>query len=277
MELKFLKCDWGMEKLGPMSVRLRKYAEAGYNGIECANVGMDPAKFGDLSQELGLEYVAMMFCDNEEAFRCQLDDIKLTKPILINCHPGRDFYDFDRGCEFFKNVMEMAAEVDCEVVYETHRTRLLYSAWTTQRFLEAIPELRVCADFSHFTAVAEGTMDHMPEYAQMMEDCIKRTHHIHARVGWQHGPQVPDPRHEKYLHWTERFEGWWDGVIENCIAEGRPWLTINPEFGPPEYQHIDLETGKPVADIWDICLWISQRFRDRWEGKLESSKGSKQL
>jgi hypothetical protein len=111
-------------------------------------------------------------------------------------------------------------------------------------------------------------MDHMPEYTRMMDVCIKRTHHIHARVGWQHGPQVPDPRHEKYLHWTERFEGWWDQVIENCMAEGRPWVTINPEFGPPEYQHINLDTGKPLADIWEICLWITQRFRDRWQGKL---------
>ena len=111
-------------------------------------------------------------------------------------------------------------------------------------------------------------MDHMPEYTALMEVCIKRTHHIHARVGWQHGPQVPDPRHEKYMHWTERFEGWWDGIVEHCLAEGRPWLTINPEFGPPEYQHIDLETGKPLADIWEICLWITQRFRERWEGKL---------
>ena len=62
MELKMLKCDWGMEHLGEMPDRLRKYAEAGCEGLECANIGMNPEAFGDLADELGLDYVAMMFC-----------------------------------------------------------------------------------------------------------------------------------------------------------------------------------------------------------------------
>ena len=268
MELKLLKCDWGMEYLGEMPDRLRRYAEAGYDGVECANIHMDPAAFGDLTGELGLDYVAMMFCDDEQAFRDQLDDIKKTRPILINCHPGRDYYDFDRGVEFFRNVMEMAGEVECEVVYETHRTRTLYSPWASQRYLEAIPEMFICADFSHFTCVAEGTMEHMDAYRKMMDVAIDRTRHVHARVGWMHAPQVPDPRVEPFLEWTERFEGWWDRMIEVCLAEGRPWLTINPEFGPFTYQPIDPHSGEPLADIWEICLWITQRFRDRWKGQL---------
>ncbi|HXK25411.1 MAG TPA: hypothetical protein VMS55_22255 [Myxococcota bacterium] len=85
MQLKLLKCDWGMEHLG------------------------DPREFGELCGELGLDYVAMMFCDDEQAFRDQLERIQRTRPILINCHPGRDRYDFARGLAFFRNVMEVAA------------------------------------------------------------------------------------------------------------------------------------------------------------------------
>ena len=39
--------------------------------------------------ELGLEYVAMVFCDTEQAFEEQLSELINRKPILINCHPGR--------------------------------------------------------------------------------------------------------------------------------------------------------------------------------------------
>ena len=67
-----------MEHLGPMPERLRAYARAGYDGVECADVGMDPVAFGELAAELGLDYVAVMFCDDEEAFRRQLDDVKET-------------------------------------------------------------------------------------------------------------------------------------------------------------------------------------------------------
>jgi hypothetical protein len=33
MQLKLLKCDWGMEHLGPMPDRLRAFAKAGYDGV----------------------------------------------------------------------------------------------------------------------------------------------------------------------------------------------------------------------------------------------------
>ena len=267
MDLKLLKCDWGMEYLGDMKTRLRKYAEAGYDGVECANIGMDPDEFADITGELGLDYVAMMFCDDEQAFRAQLDEIKRRKPLLINCHPGRDYFTLERGIEYFKNVMEMAQEVECEVVYETHRTRALYAPWSTVRLLEAIPELYICADLSHFTTVAESDMQR-EEYAKMMDICIERTHHIHARVGYSQGPQVPDPRIGEGLIWTELFEGWWDRIIAHQKEQGRSFIAINPEFGPPLYQPFHPETREPLADIWDICLWITERFRERWAGKL---------
>lgn len=267
MKLKMLKCDWGMEYLGEPPRRLEIYKEAGYDGVECANIGMEPEAFSDKMGELGLDYVAMMFCDDEQQFRDQLEDVKKTKPILINCHPGRDHFSLERGIEFFKNVMEMAQEVEAQVVYETHRTRCLYAPWTTARFLEAIPELRICADFSHFTTVAEGDMTG-PIYKDFMDIAISRCDHIHARVGYTQGPQVPDARVGEGLTWTEHFEKWWDRIIEERKADGREFVTINPEFGPPLYQPFDPVTREPLADIWETCLFITQRFRERWEGRL---------
>jgi sugar phosphate isomerase/epimerase len=261
MQLKLLKCDWGMEQLGDQRERLRKFAAAGYDGVECATVDLEPSEFGDLCAELGLDYVAMMFCDDEASFRAQLERIKRTRPILINCHPGRDRYDFARGRESTQRLGDGARSTP--LVFETHRTRLLYSPWTTARYLEALPELRICADFSHFTTVAESALT-QPGYSELMDLAISRADHIHARVGYEHGPQVPDPRVGKGLRWTERFEAWWDRIIEARRAEGRAFLTINPEFGPPSYQPVDPRTGQPLADIWDVCLWVTARFRERW-------------
>jgi hypothetical protein len=86
MELRLLKGDWGMEHLGAMPERLRAYARAGYDGVECADIGMDPSAFVELTTELDLDYVAMMFCDDEEAFRTRLVAVKKTRAIL---HPDR--------------------------------------------------------------------------------------------------------------------------------------------------------------------------------------------
>ena len=267
MQLKLLKCDWGMEHLGEMPARLRAYAQAGYDGVECADIGMDPVEFGELTAQLGLDYVAMMFCDDEDAFRQQLDHVKKTKPILVNCHPGRDWFDLDRSVRFFGTVLEMASEIDAQVVFETHRTRCLYSAWSTERILTALPELRITADFSHFTAVAENNLK-LPPYSDMMDLAIERADHIHARVGTAQAPQIADPRTENGLRWTRFYERWWDRIIEARLREDRPFLTINPEFGPPPYQPVDPATDQPLADIWDVCLWMTDRFRTRWQGRL---------
>lgn len=42
------------------------------------------------------------------------------------------------------------------------------------------------------------------------------------------------------------------------------FLTINPEFGPVPYQPTDPHSGEPLADIWEVCLWMTRRFRARW-------------
>ncbi|MEM7019531.1 MAG: sugar phosphate isomerase/epimerase [Pseudomonadota bacterium] len=267
MELKLLKCDWGMEYLGEMPTRLKAYAEAGYDGVECASVGIEPVEFSEHTAELGLDYVAMMFCDDEAAFSTQLEAVKRTKPILVNCHPGRDWFDLDRSVRFFSEVREMAETIDAQVVFETHRTRCLYAPWATERILNALPWLRITADFSHFTNVAENPLTKSP-YKEMMDLAIERTDHIHARVGSPQSAQVPDPRTGMGLRWTERFEKWWDRVIEARQGEGRDFLTINPEFGPPPYQLIHPETEQPLADIWEVCLWMTERFRERWAGRL---------
>ena len=127
------------------------------------------------------------------------------------------------------------------MVFETQRTRCLYAPWATQRILEALPWLRITADFSHFTNVAENPLM-QPPYSDMMDVAIERADHIHARVGRSQAAQVADPRVGSGLRWTERFERRWDRIIEARKAEGRPFLTINPA------------SEEPLADLWDVCL-----------------------
>jgi hypothetical protein len=81
MEIKYLKCDWGMVGYGSPKERLKKYIDAGYDGVECANIGMEAEKFADYIDELGLEYVAMVFCDTEQDFAEQLSK-RSSVPIM---------------------------------------------------------------------------------------------------------------------------------------------------------------------------------------------------
>src|SRR4029453_193474 len=194
----------------------------------------------------------MIVCDDGAAFKTQLEAVKKTRPILVNCHPGRDYFDLQRSVNFFNKVMEQARSIDAQIVFETHRTRCLYSPWQTERILNALPWLRITADFSHFTNVAENNLK-QPPYSDMMGVAIEGADHIHARVGSAHSPQVSDPRSGMGLKWTGLFERWWDRIIEARLKENRPFLTINPEFGPPPHQPVHPKTEQPPRNTWAGC------------------------
>jgi hypothetical protein len=289
VKLKLLKCDWGMEYLGDAEARLRAYAAAGYEGVEASFIDMESGRLRDLLEELRLDHVAMVFARDEQEFREQLPRVRRLGPLLVNCHAGRDHFGFERGLAFFRTVRSMAQDaLDCEVLFETHRQTLLYAPWTTRRYLEALPDLRLTADFSHFTCVSETDMQALqhavprpgdpdrfgverrcdPVLAACMDAAIRASHHIHARVGWSQGPQVADPTRGSGLIWTQRFEGWWDRIIENCLGEGREFLTINPEFGPPPYAPAHPQGEAAFINVWDVCQWMTGRFRERWHTRL---------
>lgn len=292
VKLKLLKSDWGMEHLGDAASRFRAYADAGYDGVEASFVALDAGDMKAVLREFNLDHVAMVIARDEKEFKEQLKRVRRLDPILVNCHAGRDHYTFDRGLSFFRAVTNMARnELDCEVVFETHRQTLLYAPWTTSRYLDEIPDLKLTADFSHFTCVSETDMRTLyhavpdpsqdgrfkaenrydPALEGFMDAAIAASRHIHARVGWSHGPQVADPTTGMGLEWTLLFEKWWDRIIENCLARGRTIVTINPEFGPPPYAPAHPSTGKSFIDMWEVCLWMTHRFRERWEQRLTRS------
>ena len=285
MRLIVTKCDWGMDYLGDLEQRLKAFADAGYDGVECFFVAMDPGEFVDQCQSLGLEFNAGMVAPTVAAFRLELARSLRLNPGLINCHAGRDYYDFDEGVKYFRECINIARnETDIEVVFETHRRCTLYSPWGTRRYLEAIPDLYITADFSHFTVVSEGDMRTSaaatpdengmmaivpdPEKDAMMDIAIERTHHIHARVGDLHRPQCLDPRRGTGLPWTELYESWWDRIIETQLAAGREFITVCPEYGPPPYAPADPDTNEPFSHPWDLSLWAMERFRSRWTERL---------
>ena len=70
----------------------------------------------------------------------------------------------------------------------------------------------------------------------VIEALAPRFHHIHMRVGYDHGPQVPDPRADKWLPYTEGHERWWDAIQAAARERGAEEVTVTTEFGPPSYQ-----------------------------------------
>jgi sugar phosphate isomerase/epimerase len=203
--------------------------------------------------------------------------------VAITSHTGKDFFSDAEAdallssCAAFEAAVVAPAGV--RVNHETHRGRILYSPWTSPAALARHPALTACADLSHWVVVAEAECG-APELAAAVAAVTPRIRHVHARVGFTEGPQVPDPRGA----WCRRFfDGhmkWWGDILAAAADAGLPEITVTPEFGPSEYVPQNA-AGEPVANVWEVNHWVGlqvqalarKQFGDDTQGRLVPDVG----
>lgn len=183
------------------------------------------------------------------------------KPLHINFHAGRDLFSFNDNLSIFKHIAELSRIHQIEVTHETHRRCAFYSTIETRKYLEQMPDLWLNADFSHWMVVHESDLSDQPE---TMELAVRRSRYIHARVGYEEGPQITDPRAPEWQGHIENHLDLWRRIIEANRKAGRPHLVITPEFGPPPYMHTLPFTNQPVADVWDVNVAMMHIIKQRF-------------
>lgn len=267
MELKLIRHLWGVT--GTWEETFPRFKEAGYVGIEAPIPEPDKrSHFRAILDQYGFSYVPMIFTrgdtveQNLDSFRRQVDDAMPWQPLVINCHSGKDAWSDTDNVRFYEQIVRIEKQTGAAVAHETHRKRTFFNPWSTSRILKQVPDLRLCCDFSHWVCVCERLLDGAEDIvAQCAQHCL----HIHARVGYAEGPQVPDPRAPEYANDLDAHERWWSAMWTAQESRGMKISTLTPEFGPPPYLHTLLYTNVPVSDLWSICDWQAQRQADRFK------------
>jgi hypothetical protein len=258
MPAEFYKTLWGLG--GNLEEKLLRVRAQGYEGFEDwvqPHFQMKP-----VIEKVGIKYMAMVWGDELEAFKRGLGEAFDCGAVGATIHAGRPWMTYQQGLDFLGKLVEATKQVPFPVNFETHRGRLLYEPMSTAQYLKDLPDLYLCADFSHWTVVTESMLD---GFEDVMPAILGRVRHVHARIGFEEGPQVPDPRAKNWEGYIPKFEKWWDVIHEQHVKAGKK-LTVDPEFGPPHYQWSDPATGKALADIEDVALWMTERLRKRWNG-----------
>jgi len=209
-----------------------------------------------------------------KVFKEQVEAAQVLSPTLINCHALKDYFTEEMAAEFFTDVLAWQEENNYRVLHETHRKRFLHSPWVARAFVPRFPELKMVADLSHWVNVAETNADD-PDLTKVIEDFAGQFRHTHCRVGYDHGPQVPDPRVGQWLEYMEGHERWWDAIWRAAAERGDEEVTMTPEHGPPNYQVCDPQTNKPLASIWDVNHWIGLRRQARFAELFGAENTSK--
>jgi len=118
--------------------------------------------------------------------------------------------------------------------------------------------MKITADFSHWVCVTESFLE---MFAEELDEAIHRTEHIHARVGFPEGPQIPDPRLPNWQQPVRFFMTIWKKILEYQRSLGTNIFTVTPEFGPPPYMWTNPETSEPIANQWEVNRYMKDLLR----------------
>jgi hypothetical protein len=269
MQLRIFRHLWGVsdrwQDVFPQIVA------AGYAGIEAELPSDDELEgFAAALRRHGLDYIAQVqtvgdtVAEHVLSLQGQLEHALRLAPHCVVAMSGRDSWTQPQSEEFFGRALELEATHAIAIAHETHRSTAFYSPWPTQAILQRFAQLKVCCDYSHWVVVTERLLADAHDVIALTAE---HAHHVHARVGYEQGPQVPDPAAPEARAQLEAHEDWWDQIWDAQQRRGLAVSTLTPEYGPPPYLHTLPYTSMPTADPWQVTNWHADRLRERFRSR----------
>ena len=265
-EVLFFQTNWGFE--GSWEAFFLKTKSSGYDGVEVwlpknVKVQQEVSK-GLKKHQLKVIYLCgtnknLPFNASLTAYRNDLNRAIALDPYAINSHTGNDFFSLEQNLEFILVANELSKQHNIPIYHETHRGRFSYSLPETKQFLDADSTFRLTLDISHWLVVHESML---VGEQQLLDAVLKRTDHMHARVGFEEGPQVNNPRAPEWNTILDRHLSIWESVLLSRQKIGLS-TTITTEFGPPNYLPTEPFTQKPLSDQWEANVFIMDAIKER--------------
>jgi hypothetical protein len=267
MDILYFCPLWGSEHMD-LPGFFKRVINTGYDGVEIA-IPFDKKfeiELRTLIDKTGLKLIGHQHLPpknetvNEYIERLEvfLDYLISFKPIFINSHTGRDFFSFEDNCRIIERIDMISAESDIRIIHETHRGRFNFSTYTSHLYFQKYPDLKIAADLSHWCCVSESLLEDQEEFLQ---EAFKRSEHIHARVGYSQSPQINHPGAPENKMILERHLSWWKSIIAIRRSENRDYFPITTEFGPEPYMPTMPFSKTPVADQWELNLFMKEYLK----------------
>lgn len=280
MDIRFYRTFWGARS---SYIEFADEARAdGYDGLE-APVPLEKSRQADLRAALdehGFDLIAEICtagsyvperratpAQHRDDFQRKLEAIHQVQARQINCMAGCDAWPLAQSIDFFGELIALAKQAGIPISFETHRSRTLFTPWVARDMALALPDLYFTCDFSHWCVVCERLIDTEDDALAVV---APRARHIHGRVGYDQGPQVPHPAAPEYAAALSAHQRWWELCWQGMQAAGLPQCTLTPEFGPDGYLHHQPFTDMPVGDLRQINRWMLDSERAhfaRWQAE----------
>jgi len=162
-----------------------------------------------------------------------------------------------------------ARAADLPMLFETHRDSLLNDLYYTLQILDLVPDLRLCADLSHFVVDREMRDPIRALDQAYIERILQHSDCFQGRIAnrEQVQIQIDFPQHQQ---WVAIFKDWWkQGMRQWRERNDRDaTLIFLCELGPPPYA-ITGPDQRELSNRWEEALQIKRWVEEIWS-ELES-------
>ena len=267
MPITLYQSLWAMEPWDDLAATFDKVAAAGFDGMAIDLGAADIALAYEALPHFdrtGLTPLIVAFPKSVSELRGVLRMARTFGAPFVNVI-GQVFpLTVEGAIPVIRRWIEMGEDEGVPVQFETHRNCITNDLFFTLQLLDAVPEMRLAIDFSHYVVDREIRLPLDPFFAGLFRRCLERGDSFQGRVASRQQVQLPlgFPQHAK---WVAQFEAWW--------AEGfRLWRARHPavaecvflcELGPPEYA-ITNGDGRELSDRWDEALTLKATAERLW-------------
>lgn len=269
--LLVLQSLWAMEKAHPndedrpLEVKLDQIAAAGFDGFGVAFFDEAAARqAGTYGRAAGMAMEGLSIPNTIDALKPALEIGTEIGLHHLNVQPDFRARSVAEALPVIEGWLRLAEEVEFPIYIETHRNRMTNDLHFTLDLLEALPELRLLADLSHYIVGREFNMPLDGHDRAMLHRVLDQAWAFHGRVASTEQIQVEIsyPQHQPWFDlakelWGYGFASW------KTRAPKDAELTFLCELGPQPYAISD-RTGRDTTDRWAESLMIRDAARALW-------------
>ncbi|MFK8019916.1 MAG: sugar phosphate isomerase/epimerase family protein [Pseudomonadales bacterium] len=273
-KLEIYQSLWAMERRHPdlpertFEESFAMVADAGYHGI-CVDPGLAdldyyaPTKKLFAQHKLGCMFNA--FPHSPDELQPLLEAAAAYNVSQVNVIGEVMPIDYRDAVPVARRWMSEAKAMNIPLLLETHRNSMLNDLYYTLQVMDAVPDLRLCADLSHFVVDREFEAPLSETNAGYIHQILERSDCFQGRVAnrEQVQIQIDFPQHQE---WVEIFKGWWKEGIRMWRArnDSDATLIFLCELGPPAYAITDAG-GYELSDRWQEALTIKRWVEQIWQ------------
>lgn len=181
----------------------------------------------------------------------------------VLCQPASAYHTLDEVVNIVRTGAKAAADNGLRYFVETHRNNFTETIPQTLRLVEAVPEIKITADLSHFVVVGEFYGWDGEGALERMQPILDRVAHVHGRIS--NGEQVQVDVGDGSTDPARFFVKLWSYIFKNWRKTARPGdiIPFSSELGPPRYA-ITLPDGREFSDRWEQSLVMKQLAEEAW-------------